>query len=242
MSSMHLFVASGLFTLGVFGGGGFDKDTSFSYKEMLQGAPAFTQVHNEVMAYDYLRVSTIGAELKSETPSLKTKLHHIDGRLDKILGDMTGKTPGQYAAALDSVRKEAKKEVLAGKWSPTALEAYADAAIELDRGIAGMGETAITTIKHERNESLLSADRMASVTLGYTLGDIYHAWEGDLDDGLRGLTETYSNEFADLTSQLDRVMTAGQGVDVTARYIGDPFDLPTAEDAENFYTLEAPNQ
>jgi hypothetical protein len=241
MSSMQLFVASGLFTLGVWGGGGFDKEATFSYKDLLHGTPAFTQVHNEVMAYDFLRVRTIGSELEIDNPVLNSKLSHIGHRLDKILTNMTKEEPWHYDVAINKIRETAKQEVLDGKWSQEGLEAYAEAALELDRGIAEMGQTAIETIKFERDESLRDADRMAAITLGYSLGHIYHAWEGDLDDGIRSICETYTNEFADLTPQLERVMETGQGIAVTASFVSDPFDLPAKDNADHSRNHDAPD-
>lgn len=241
MENAKIFLAPGLFALGLWGGGGFSDEATFSYTDVLHGAPAFTQVHNEVMAYDFLRVRTIGSELEITNPVLEDKLRHIDGRLEKILEGMTQKEPWHYADAIDKVRAAAKQEVFNGEWSHEGLEAYAEAAIELDRGIAEMGQSAIETIKMDRGETLRSADRMASVTLGYTLGDIYHAWEGDLDDGLRSFSETYANEFADLTHQLDKVMSTSQGVDTTARFVSNPFDLPAKEDADLHRSNDTPD-
>lgn len=232
MGNAKLLLAPGLFALGLWGGGGFSNEATFSYKDVLHGAPAFTQVHNEVMAYDFLRVQTIGSELEITNPVLANKLRLIDGRLDNILNNMTQEHPWHYATAIDKVREKAKQEVHREEWSQEGLEAYAEASMELDRGIAEMGKTAIETIKFARGESLRSADRMASVTLGYSLGQIYHAWEGDLDDGIRGFCETYANEFADLTPQIEKVMVAGQGNAVIASFVSDPFDSPEKDDAE----------
>jgi len=240
MENAKLFLAPGLFALGLWGGGGFSNETNFSYKDVLHGTPAFTQVHNEVMAYDYLRVRTIGSELEITNPVLENKLRHIGGRLDKILTDMTQEEPWHYADAIDKVREQAKQEVLNGEWSQEGLEAYAEAALELDGSIAEMGQKAIETIKGARGETLRSADRMASVTLGYSLGQIYHAWDGDLDDGIRGFCETYANEFADLTPQLEKVMVAGQGNAVIASYVDDPFGVPE-NDVNHSNTYEAPD-
>jgi hypothetical protein len=103
-----------------------------------------------------------------------------------------------------------------------------------------MGQTAIETIKFARGESLRSDDRMASVTLGYSLGHIYHAWEGDLDDGVRSIGETYANEFADLTPQLEKVMVAGQGNAVIASFVSDTFASLEKDDAELVRIKETP--
>jgi hypothetical protein len=183
--------------------GGQDKE----FKDFAAEIPSFNQMHNEAVAYDFIRVAEIGANIEIDDAHLDGKLRSMQYRLDPMLNDMKHDYPGVYDSTIEEVRQEAQAEARAGLWSQEALSAYADATTSMDIRISNAGHAAIDSITKSENVTHFEADRMAAVSFAYALADMSGAPKQNVDDNLRVIAEKHQEQFAELYTPLQTVMS-----------------------------------
>lgn len=217
-------------SLGVLGAlqAGQDQD----FKDFSESIPSFNQMHNEAVAYDYLRVAEIGANIEINDVFLDAKLQNMQYRLQPMIVDMIQENPGVYEGTIAEVLQDAQAEAKAGLWSQETLNAYADATLQMDIRISNMGHAAIEKITKSENMTHFEADRMAAVTFGYTLADMSGAPDGDIEDGLRKIAERHQEDFASLSTPLRNIMAAQAPTHPTGTVrVSNPFETPKVENA-----------
>jgi len=203
------------------------------FKDFAETIPSFNQMHNEAVAYDYLRVAEIGANIEINDVFLDAKLQNMQYRLQPMLEDMIQDRPGVYESTITEVIQEAQAEAKAGLWSQEALNAYADATTQMDIRISNMGHAAIENITMTENVTHFEADRMAAVAFSYTLADMAGVPKENVDDSLRAIAEKHQEQFVNLNTPLRNVMevnTPEQPED--AIMVSNPFTTPEIEQVQ----------
>lgn len=214
------------------------RDPDFKY--LAQDTPSFQQMHNEAVAYDYIRVAEIGANIDINDVFLDSKLQNMQTRLNFMLDEMITDHPEVYEDTIFEVMQEARREAKSGLWSQQALDAYADATLQMDISISNMGHAAIENITKSENVTHFEADRMAAVTLAYTLADMAGDPKDEIHDGLRQIAERHQGNFASLSTPLSKVLSVQAPDQPTdAVMVSNPFSMPDVENA--VYLEDAPD-